>query len=87
MHVELTEKELLSCGLPMCGVFPPRNRMSVSSVLHRSCDSDPGVRSSGDCFDIQFSLLSAAALQSSGPLGSHALLVSSQPEHQSRKAC
>ena len=42
--------------------------MSVSSVLHRSCDSDLGVRSSGDCFDIQSLLLSAAALQGSGPL-------------------
>ena len=45
----------------------------------------PGVRSSGDCFDIQFLLLSVAAVQNSGPLGSHALLVSYPPEHQSRK--
>ena len=44
--------------------------MSASSVLHRSCDTDLGVRSSGDSFGIQFLLLSAAALQSSGPLGS-----------------
>ena len=64
-----------------------KKRMSVSSVLHRSCDSDPGGALFRwlDCFDIQFLLLSAAALESSGPLGSHALLVSRPPEHQSRK--
>ena len=59
--------------------------MSVSSVLHCSNHSDPWVGSSGDCFDIQVLLLSAVALQSSGPPGSHALLFSCPPEHQSRK--
>ena len=58
--------------------------MSVSFVLHRSCDSDLWVRFSGDCFDIQFRLLSAAALRSSA-VGSNAFLVSCPPEHQTRK--
>ena len=59
MHVELTEKELLSCGLPMY----------VCSLHEKECPCRLGVRSSGDCFDIQFLLLSAAALQSEWPIG------------------
>ena len=68
--------------------------MYVCSLHEKQCpcrlcsiarDSDLEVRSSGDCFDIQFLPLSTAALQSSGPLGSPSLLVSCPPEHQSRK--
>ena len=39
--------------------------MSVSSVLHSSCDSDLWVRFSGDCFDILLSPLQLS-LQNSG---------------------
>ena len=46
MHVELTEKELLSCGLPMyvCSLHEKKN----VRVVCAPCDSDLGVRSSGD---------------------------------------
>ena len=44
-----TEKKNCSANVR---VFPPRKRMSVLSVLHRSYDSDLWVCFSGDCFNI-----------------------------------
>ena len=82
MHVELTEKEMLSCGLPMyvCSLHEKECPCRLCSIAHVTVTWGCALQ-----VTVQFLLLSAAALQSSGPLGSHALLVSCPPEHQSRK--